>query len=278
MRNAKAEEEKQEEERRRKEKRRRERRRSRRGSNVLGAVVRRDLKVDMPRREDMILEDDSILDEEEVRDDYVRGESVLIDSVLKEETVKDITIVKDEENCDDSESLSSSKIGEVDEQDGEENNDEEEEEMEPPPGLNYVMKPKNDTRSKVRFEESSDTSSSKRNVMFEKEEKTSSPSKLFRKRKDTENKKGSVLELFGVDKRDIATTIKSRYNRVSIDCVEAALSALQPMMDVLGRSSPQKKSKQRLSRPETLLSATSERRRRRYSRLDKLKDWKKRNN
>ena len=162
------------------------------------------------------------------------------------------------------------------------------------------MKPKNDTRSKVRFEESSDTSSSKRNVMFEKEEKTSSPSKLFRKRKDTENKKGSVLELFGVDKRDIATTIKSRYNRSGVVVARSqsqrkvttttttrkkkltsrslALSALQPMMDVLGRSSPQKKSKQRLSRPETLLSATSERRRRRYSRLDKLKDWKKRNN
>ena len=211
--------------------------------------------------------------------------------MLKEETVKDITIVKDEENCDDSESLSSSKIGEVDEQDGEENNDEEEEEMEPPPGLNYVMKPKNDTRSKVRFEESSDTSSSKRNVMFEKEEKTSSPSKLFRKRKDTENKKGSVLELFGVDKRDIATTIKSRYNRSGVvtrsqsqrkitttttttrkkklTSRSLALSALQPMMDVLGRSSPQKS--KRLSRPETLLSPTSERR---HSRLDKLKDWK----
>ena len=323
LRSAREEEEEEKEKQQERRRRRRQKRRCRRGSNVLGVVVRRDLKI-QTSREDSILEKDVYDDDD---NDYVRDkdcENVMQDTVEKDqesfeckmrdlehvdaldkdsEGVMQDTIEKDKEHYE-------HKIRELKAELEEMEDEEQEEEMEPPPGLNYVMKKitKDDTRSEVRFEDSSEQSvdicstrtaekkSNEQRVMFErKEEKSSSKQSipLFRKRKnDLEKQKGSVLELFGVDERDISTRIKSRYNRSGkarsqsqrkittatmkkglLSSRSLALRALQPMMDVLGRSPKQRGAK--LSRPETALSSSEGGKK--YLRLEKLIDWKQKN-
>jgi len=282
-------EQEEEEERKRKRERRRQRRKSRRGSNVVGAVVRRDLCVST---ESTILEEgcEDIL----ARDRSDREEELVL---MVESDREDERVLVAESDCEEEEK-NREKEGKKHCEDEEKNH----EEMELPPGLNYVKAEVSDDdeddviENRVRFKELDLHTRVEEKKKKEEEE----PTLLFRKRNNTEvvktKKQRSVLELFGNDDDDddVRNTnlksIKSRYNssrsgvfrsqsqrkfmlsspmsKTKINKMTSrslALSALQPMIDVLGRSSSS------TARPETSSSPSSQAR---YSRLEKLKDWK----